>query len=157
MPIQLSGVLVINIFHVHMDTEFEKLSFLLVVKRALFSDDAMGELVLRICVSDPNPSAVERFRRELAPMATSGPAGIGGYTSVRQPVQPIYAFWPALIPKTRVDPLLKVRTQTASAKPSLWPGSRQPSRSMSARVHPRNRCRRRRLSPWAPWERRERE
>ena len=75
----------------------------------------MGELVLRICVSDPDPSAVERFRRELAPMATSGPAGIGGYTSVRQPVQPIYAFWPALIPKTRVDPLIKVRTQTASA------------------------------------------
>ena len=44
---------------------------------------------------------------------TSGPAGVAGYTSARQAVRPVYAFWPALIAKSRVDPHIRVTVRTA--------------------------------------------
>jgi hypothetical protein len=71
---------------------------------------APPEVVLRISVRDPRRPAVERFGRELAPLVTSGPAGIAGYTSARGPVRPVYAYWPTLIPRDLVQPAVEVRT-----------------------------------------------
>jgi hypothetical protein len=68
-----------------------------------------GELVLRVTVHDPNRAAVEHFTREIAPLITSGPAGLAGYASGRPPVRPVFAYWPTLVPKSLVEPTVEVR------------------------------------------------
>jgi len=60
---------------------------------------AVPEVVLRITVRDGRREAVERFTKELAPLVTSGPPGVTGYTTGRPPVREVFAYWPALIAK----------------------------------------------------------
>ena len=55
------------------------------------------EVVLRVAVRDPARAAVERFTKEFAPLVTSGPPGVTGYTTGRPPVREVFAYWPALI------------------------------------------------------------
>lgn len=69
-----------------------------------------GEIVLRVTVHDPRREAVERFTREIAPLITSGPAGLAGYASGRPQVRPVFAYWPTLVPKSLVEPKVEVRT-----------------------------------------------
>lgn len=69
-----------------------------------------GELMLRVTVHDPNRAAVEHFTREIAPLITSGPAGLAGYASGRPQVRPVFAYWPTLIPKHLVRPQIRVQT-----------------------------------------------
>ena len=73
----------------------------------------LRETALRISVHDPRREAVERFAKELAPLATSGPAGLAGYASGRPQVRPVFAYWPTLVPKSLVAP--RVQVQTAAA------------------------------------------
>src|SRR5207237_2273107 len=40
-----------------------------------------AEVVLRVTVRDPRKDMVERFTKEFAPLVTSGPPGVTGYTS----------------------------------------------------------------------------
>jgi hypothetical protein len=47
---------------------------------------------------------VERFTKELAPLALNGPPVVTGFGSGRPKVEEIVAYWPALIPKTEVAP-----------------------------------------------------
>ncbi|WP_254508330.1 acyclic terpene utilization AtuA family protein [Anatilimnocola floriformis] len=70
-----------------------------------------GEVMLRVTVHDPNRAAVEHFTREIAPLITSGPAGLAGYAAGRPSVRPVFAYWPTLIPKSLV--IAKVQVQTA--------------------------------------------
>jgi hypothetical protein len=60
------------------------------------------EVVLRVSVRDPSKAAVERFTKEFAPLVTSGPPGITGYTTGRPPVREVFAYWPALVDKSVV-------------------------------------------------------
>lgn len=60
------------------------------------------EVVLRLAVRDPRRAVVERFSRELAPLVTSGPPGITGYTTGRPAVREVLAYWPALIDRDAV-------------------------------------------------------
>jgi hypothetical protein len=60
------------------------------------------EVVLRVTVRDRRREAVERFTKELAPLVTSGPPGVTGYTTGRPPVREVFAYWPALIAKRAV-------------------------------------------------------
>jgi hypothetical protein len=62
----------------------------------------LRETVLRISVADPRREVVERFSKELAPLVTSGPQGVTGFSSGRPKVQPIFGYWPCLIEKSRV-------------------------------------------------------
>jgi hypothetical protein len=64
--------------------------------------DNQPEVVLRVAVRDPRKPAVERFTKELAPLVTSGPPGITGYTGGRASVREVFAFWPALLDKSAV-------------------------------------------------------
>jgi hypothetical protein len=66
------------------------------------------EVVLRVAVSDSNRAAVERFTKEFAPLVTSGFAGTTGYTTGRPPVREVFAYWPALIAKSAVTPVVEV-------------------------------------------------
>jgi hypothetical protein len=60
------------------------------------------EVVLRVAVQDSRREVVERFTKEFAPLVTSGPPGITGYTTGRPPVREVFAYWPALIDKRAV-------------------------------------------------------
>jgi hypothetical protein len=62
------------------------------------------EVVLRVAVRDSRRAVVERFAKEFAPLVTSGPPGVTGYTSGRPPVREVFAYWPALVAKTVVSP-----------------------------------------------------
>jgi hypothetical protein len=62
------------------------------------------EVVLRVAVRDPSRAVVERFSKELAPLVTSGPPGVTGYTTGRPAVREVFAYWPALIPRSAVVP-----------------------------------------------------
>jgi hypothetical protein len=66
------------------------------------------EVVLRVSVRDPNRATVERFTKEFAPLVTSGPPGVTGYTTGRPPVREVFAYWPALIAKTAVTPAVNL-------------------------------------------------
>lgn len=70
----------------------------------------LSEVVLRLSVHDPSRAAVERFTRELAPLATSGPAGLAGYTAARGTVRPVYAYLPTRVSRAAVTPRVEVRT-----------------------------------------------
>jgi hypothetical protein len=66
------------------------------------------EVVLRVAVRDPRRAAVERFTKEFAPLVTSGFPGTTGYTTGRPPVREVFAYWPALIAKSAVAPVVEV-------------------------------------------------
>jgi hypothetical protein len=62
------------------------------------------EVVLRVTARDGRREAVERFTKEFAPLVTSGPPGVSGYTTGRPPVREVFAYWPALIAKRAPTP-----------------------------------------------------
>jgi acyclic terpene utilization AtuA family protein len=66
------------------------------------------EVVLRVSVHDSRKAAVERFAKEFAPLVTSGPPGVTGYTTGRPPVREVFAYWPALIAKNVCQPQVQV-------------------------------------------------
>jgi hypothetical protein len=74
----------------------------------VFSRADAPEVVLRVAVRDPSRAAVERFTKEFAPLVTSGFAGTTGYTTGRPPVREVFAYWPALIAKSAVTPVVEV-------------------------------------------------
>jgi hypothetical protein len=57
------------------------------------------EVVLRVSVRDARRDVVDRFTKELAPLVTSGPPGVTGYTGGRPRVREVFAYWPTLVPK----------------------------------------------------------
>jgi hypothetical protein len=69
----------------------------------------LREVMLRLAVHDPRREAVERFTREFAPLATSGPAGLAGYTQARGEVRPVFSYWPTLVPRERTQPQFETR------------------------------------------------
>ena len=85
-----------------------------VVPGVLRSAGPPFEVVLRVTVRDPNRAAVERFCREFAPLATSGPSGIAGYATARPTPRPAFGYWPALVPRALCEGDVKVRAATAT-------------------------------------------
>jgi hypothetical protein len=61
------------------------------------------EVILRVAVRSPDRASVERFTKEFAPLVTSGPPGITGYTTGRPAVRETFAYWPTLIAKSAID------------------------------------------------------
>ena len=66
------------------------------------------EVVLRVGVRGTDKAAIERFTKELAPLALNGPPTVSGLGGGRPKVEEVVAYWPALIPKTAVEPLVEV-------------------------------------------------
>ena len=52
---------------------------------------------------------MDRFTKELAPLALNGPPTVTGFGGGRPRVEEIVAYWPALIPKTAVQPNVSVQ------------------------------------------------
>lgn len=68
----------------------------------------IAEVELRVGVRSENKAAVERFTKEIAPLVLSGPPNVTGFAGGRPRVQEIVAYWPALIPKSVVEPVVEV-------------------------------------------------
>ncbi len=73
-------------------------------------DPEIAEVQLRVGVRSPDRAAVERFTRELAPLILNGPPSVTGFAGGRPKVEEIVAYWPALVPKTEITPVVRVVT-----------------------------------------------
>ena len=69
------------------------------------------EVVLRLGVRGQERDAVGRFGYELAPLVTAGPPGVTGFAGGRPKPQEVVAYWPALVPKSVVDPGIRVSVE----------------------------------------------
>jgi hypothetical protein len=68
----------------------------------------LPEVQLRIGVRGENRTAVERFTKEIAPLILTGPPAVTGFAGGRPKVEEIVAYWPALIPKEEITPVVEV-------------------------------------------------
>jgi hypothetical protein len=66
------------------------------------------EVQLRIGVRGMDKAAVDRFTRELIPLALNGPPGATGYGEGRPAVREIVAYWSALIPREEIQTRVEV-------------------------------------------------
>jgi len=69
----------------------------------------IAEVALRIGVRAAYRTPVERFTKEIAPLALNGPPVVTGLGSGRPRVEEIVAYWPALIPKSEVSPQISIQ------------------------------------------------
>lgn len=70
----------------------------------------IAEVMLRVGVRSKDKAAVDRFTKEIAPLALSGPPTVTGFGGGRPKVEEVIAYWPALIPKSAVAPKVEVIT-----------------------------------------------
>jgi hypothetical protein len=94
--------------------------------------DALRETVLRIAVESESRGAVECFARELMPLITAGPQGTTGYAEGRPHVRPVFRYWPCVIERDAVTPVVElIESQAGTApvgKTSEWtPSARRAS------------------------------
>lgn len=68
----------------------------------------LPETQLRVGVRGGDRSAVERFTKEIAPLILTGPPGVTGFAGGRPKVEEIVAYWPALIPKEEINPVVEM-------------------------------------------------
>jgi hypothetical protein len=64
------------------------------------------EVTFRVGVRGHDQKAVERFTREIAPLVLTGPPSVTGFAGGRPNVQEILAYWPALVRKEVVEPVV---------------------------------------------------
>ena len=69
------------------------------------------EVLLRWAVTSPNRQDITDFSREVAPLVLTGPAGVGGYGARPKPRRQLQ-FWPSLISRNCVEPLVRVELLT---------------------------------------------
>jgi hypothetical protein len=68
----------------------------------------LPEVEWRVGVRALEREPVERFTREIAPLILNGPPSVTGFAGGRPKVEEIVAYWPALIPKSEVEPVVEV-------------------------------------------------
>jgi hypothetical protein len=68
----------------------------------------LAEVMLRVGVRSRDKASVERFTKELAPLALAGPPTVTGFGGGRPKVEEVVAYWPALIPKSAVSPKVEI-------------------------------------------------
>jgi hypothetical protein len=93
--------------------EFEEYRAEILGLNALTEDERLPrseleEVQLRVGVRGPDRGAAEQFGREIAPLILTGPSGVTGFAGGRPRASEVIAYWPALIPKDRVQPVVEV-------------------------------------------------
>jgi acyclic terpene utilization AtuA family protein len=71
-------------------------------------DAEIAEVTLRIGARSQEKNQVERFLKEMVPIALNGPPSVTGLNAGRSKVDEIIAYAPALIPKSVVTPRVEV-------------------------------------------------
>jgi len=69
-----------------------------------------NEVILQIGVRGYNQAHVERFSREMIPLVLGGPPTVTGFGSGRSRPKEVVAFWPALISRELVQPVVDVES-----------------------------------------------
>ncbi len=64
------------------------------------------EVLFRIAIRTNDKRSAERFTREIAPLVLNGPPSATAYFGSRGDVREVYAYWPTLIARSAVEPLL---------------------------------------------------
>lgn len=72
------------------------------------NEDDINEIVLRIGVRSHDYSSVERFGKEIAPLILTGPPSVTGFAGGRPKPSEVVAYWPALINKKFVNPVVTI-------------------------------------------------
>ncbi len=75
---------------------------------AELDEDSINEVILRISVRSGDYNSVERFGKEIAPLILTGPPSVTGFAGGRPKPSEVVAYWPALIPKKLVQPVVKI-------------------------------------------------
>jgi hypothetical protein len=68
----------------------------------------LAEVEFRIGVRGQSKADVERFTKEIAPLVLTGPPNVTGFAGGRPRVQEVVAYWPALMPKAEVEPVVEI-------------------------------------------------
>lgn len=68
--------------------------------------DDLFETVLRVGVLDERKEVAEKFAKELIPLVTSGPQGTTGYFDGRPTVREVFGYWPCLMQRSKVIPVV---------------------------------------------------
>lgn len=71
-------------------------------------EDNINEIMLRIAVRSHDYFSVERFGKEIAPLILTGPPSVTGFAGGRPRPTEVVAYWPALIKKIFVHPIVKI-------------------------------------------------
>ena len=71
-------------------------------------EDKINEIVLRVSVRSKNRETINRFGQEIAPLILTGPPSVTGFAGGRPKPKDVIAYWPALIPKNLVKPIVKI-------------------------------------------------
>lgn len=70
--------------------------------------ESLNEVVMRIGVRGKDKAAMEHFAREIAPLILTGPPSVTGFAGGRPKPSDVIAYWPALLPKEAVAPVVEV-------------------------------------------------
>lgn len=70
----------------------------------------INEVMLRVGVRGQSQYAVERFGQEIAPLILTGPPSVTGFAGGRPKPSEVIAYWPALIRKSLVSPVVVVES-----------------------------------------------
>jgi len=70
--------------------------------------DELNEVVLRVAVRSKDFEAVDAFGRQLVPLVLTGPPTVTGFGGGRPKPQEVIAYWPSLIKKNLVNPVVEV-------------------------------------------------
>lgn len=73
-----------------------------------FDRDTPDEVQLRVALSGPHRSDLDRFGMELAPLILTGPSAVTGFAGGRPKAGEIVAYWPALLRKDAVKPRMTI-------------------------------------------------
>jgi Acyclic terpene utilisation family protein AtuA len=68
----------------------------------------LNEVVLRVAVRGKDREAIDAFGRQLVPLVLTGPPTVTGFGGGRPKAQEVVAYWPSLISKTLVKPVVEV-------------------------------------------------
>lgn len=68
----------------------------------------ISEVQLRFSAISSSKSDLDRLGMEVAPLILTGPGGVTGFAGGRPKASEIVAYWPALIRKTAVEPIVEI-------------------------------------------------
>jgi len=71
-------------------------------------ENDINEIMLRISVRSEDRDTIIRFGQEIAPLILTGPPSVTGFAGGRPKPSDVIAYWPALIPKKLVEPIIKL-------------------------------------------------
>ncbi len=71
-------------------------------------EDDINEVTMRVAVRSSDYNSVLRFGREIAPLILTGPPSVTGFAGGRPKPSDVVAYWPALMPKNLVEPVVEI-------------------------------------------------